>query len=581
MYTRRKVLKGLSISSGIALGQALLIRPSQLTVAERPIPVSGVNTEIKALEQAVANTLRELEELRSSAGKKMAGSMTKIFDAQLLIANDQDFLKQVKGDIAKRLRNAGFVYDSLVQETVLKLGMSSDPYMRQMVPEIESVTKRVLSHLGGYGERSTARLPQDTILVANSFTASDILSYRNRRAVGFLAAEGGAHSHMALIARSLMIPMAVIKDGCVEIPPNCRLIVDGTDGLVIVNPTDKDWTDYQDKRKRLGPALLSRIKRLTEIPPRTIDGVPVHIEANLEIPGPADDILSERRIPVGLYRTEFLYLESEAFPDEEAQYAHYLRIAEKFADTFVILRTFDLGSDKIKADGFIPHEDNPALGWRGIRSMLELPDIFKTQIRAMLRASVYSNVKILLPMVSDVTELTKARRLISQAMLELRRDKATFDQDVEIGVMVEVPSAALTIEQFVKYADFVSIGTNDLTQYTMSADRGNARVAGLYNHFHPSVLRLIAMTVDACKKQKKPVHICGEAAGDPLGLPLFVGMGVSGLSMNPTKIVDSCRLISKIDYDLVRHLVAPILASNSVSAVMRKLESFRNALENK
>jgi phosphotransferase system enzyme I (PtsI) len=581
MYTRRKVLKGLSISSGIALGQALLIRPSQLTVAERPIPVSGVNTEIKALEQAVANTLRELEELRSSAGKKMAGSMTKIFDAQLLIANDQDFLKQVKGDIAKRLRNAGFVYDSLVQETVLKLGMSSDPYMRQMVPEIESVTKRVLSHLGGYGERSTARLPQDTILVANSFTASDILSYRNRRAVGFLAAEGGAHSHMALIARSLMIPMAVIKDGCVEIPPNCRLIVDGTDGLVIVNPTDKDWTDYQDKRKRLGPALLSRIKRLTEIPPRTIDGVPVHIEANLEIPGPADDILSERRIPVGLYRTEFLYLESEAFPDEEAQYAHYLRIAEKFADTFVILRTFDLGSDKIKADGFIPHEDNPALGWRGIRSMLELPDIFKTQIRAMLRASVYSNVKILLPMVSDVVEFTKARRLISQAMLELRRDKATFDQDVEIGVMVEVPSAALTIEQFVKYADFVSIGTNDLTQYTMSADRGNARVAGLYNHFHPSVLRLIAMTVDACKKQKKPVHICGEAAGDPLGLPLFVGMGVSGLSMNPTKIVDSCRLISKIDYDLVRHLVAPILASNSVSAVMRKLESFRNALENK
>jgi phosphotransferase system enzyme I (PtsI) len=507
--------------------------------------------------------------------------VTKIFDAQLLIANDREFLDQVKTEIGARLRNAGFVYNSLVHQTVLKLGMASDQYMRQMVQEIEAVAKRVLSHLGGYGERSTARLPQDTVLVGRSFNAGEILAYRNRRAVGFLACEGGTNSHAALIARSLMIPMAVAADGGRDVPDGCRVIVDGTAGVAIINPTDKDWEKYQEKRKSLGPVLVSRIKKIEEIPPKTVDGVAVQIEANLEIPGPVDDILADQKIPVGLFRTEFLYLENEQFPDEDDQYGQYIRIAEKFAGSFVILRTFDLGSDKVQVGVDQPHEDNPALGWRGIRSMLEQPKIFQTQIRAMLRATVYGNIRILLPMISDVSELRKAQRLIAQVMLDLRRKKIPFDNDVQVGVMVEVPSAALTADQLAKNAAFVSIGTNDLTQYTMATDRNNVRVAGLYSHFHPSVLALIAMTVNACKQNRTPVHICGEAAGDPLALPLLVGMGVTGLSMNPTKIFDSCRLIRKLDYDLVRHLVGPVLASTSVASVTRKLQSFKSALENK
>ncbi len=581
MVTKRRVIKGVSISSGIAMGTTRVVHPGFLNVAEIPITLAKVKPEIDALEEAVRETIAELEHLRDTAGKKTGASVAKIFEAQLLIAGDLDFLAQVKQQIKTRRRNAGFVYNTLVNETIRALDNSPDQYMRQMVQEIEAVTNKVLSHLTGFGEKSTARLPDNTILVAQSFSASDIMDYRSRRAAGFITAEGGSNSHMALIARSLMLPATLSNNALSQIPNACRVIVDGTNGKVIVRPSDDDWSEYLKKRKLQGPAIISRIKKLEEIPPKTADGVPVNVAANLEIPGPADDLLSDARIPVGLYRTEFLYLEHVDFPGEAAQFEYYSRIAERFANTHVILRTFDLGSDKVKDDGLMPAEDNPALGWRGIRSMLDMPQIFKTQIRAILRASTLKNVKILLPMVSDVSELRKAKKYVSQVMLELRRKGIPFDNDIEIGVMVEIPSAALTANQLARDADFVSIGTNDLTQYTMSADRNNSRVAGLYSHFHPSVLSLIHMTVMACRRHGTPVQICGESAGDPLALPLFIGMGVSGLSMNPTKIFDACRLIKRIDFEMVRHLVDPVLASKSVAAVVRKLQNYRNAVEGK
>ncbi len=581
MSDRRKVIKGLSISSGIALGRARVVAPGQHRVPEVRIAASAVKAEIAALDRAVSDTVAELTELRLSAGKKLGDAVGKVFDAQLLIANDQEFLKRVKEEITKRKRNAGYVYNILVHKTTVGLRKSSEQYMRQMAEEIEGVAHRVMSHLGGTRKKTPVQYREGTIIVARSFTPGEVISYRNLKAIGMVAEEGGRHSHMALIARSLMIPLAIAKNACERIPNGSKIVADGTNGVVIINPTAEEWSDYQRKRKRQGPAILSRIKKLPEIPPETADGVPVNVAANLEFPGPVDDILSDQRIPVGLYRTEFLYLEGEDFPDEEAQYKYYLRLAEKFQDSSVILRTFDLGSDKIRSDGFTPVEANPALGWRGIRSMLEQPATFKRQIRAILRASNLKNLRILLPMISDVSEYKKARRLIAQVMFELRKEGISFDGDIPVGIMVEVPSAALTADLLAAEVDFISIGTNDLTQYTMSADRSNPRVAGLYNPCHPSVMHLIKMTVDACHRHKKPVNICGELAGDPLALPLFIGMGVSSLSMNPAKIFDCCRLVKKIDSRLVKHLVEPVLASNSASAVVRKLQNYRNALENK
>ncbi len=569
------------ISSGIALGHTRVVLPGHLAVAETRIPVARIKSEIAALEQAINDTAQELTDLRRSAGKKMGGSVAKVFDAQLLIATDQEFLGRVREEITKRHRNAGFIYNLLVKQTTHLLSQSSNQYLRQSAQEIEAVADRVLSHLAGLGEKSTARLATDTILVTRSFSPGEILSYRQRRAAGFLASEGGTHSHMALIARSLMVPMVVAPAVLAKVPNNVRIILDGTNGVAILNPNDQEWSEYRTKQRQQGPAIVSRIKKLTEIPPKTADDHPMQVAANLEFPGPVDDLLAAKSIPVGLYRTEFLYLEDPDSPDEKAQFKYYDRIAGKFAKSHVIFRTFDLGSDKVKAGGPMVAEPNPALGWRGIRSMLEMPDVFKTQIRAILRASTRRNLSILLPMITDLGELKKARRLISQAMLELRRKGESFDERIRVGIMVEVPSAALTAEPLARAADFISIGTNDLTQYTMSADRGNSLVAGLYNPYHPSVLNLIGMTIEACRKHGKDVSICGEVAGDPLAIPLFVGMGVNSLSMNPTKIFDSCRLMKKIDLQLVKHLVEPVLSSPSAASVTRKLQNYKNAIEKK
>jgi phosphotransferase system enzyme I (PtsI) len=412
------------------------------------------------------------------------------------------------------------------------------------------------------------------------FTPGDVLSYRQRKAIGFLVAEGGANSHMALISRALRLPVVVTPNIHYEIQNDARLIIDGTSGEVIVNPTDDDWTEYQKRKKRQGPAAITRIRKLADIPPVTSDGKEVTVGANLTLRGPADDVLSERKIPVGLYRTEFLYLAHYDFPSEDEQAEYYYQIAEKYSDTTVVLRVFDLGYDKLIAeDSGWPHEDNPALGWRGMRAMLDMNDIFKNQLRAILRASTLNNVKILLPMISDLAELERARKMISQAKFSLRKQGIPFNENIEVGIMVEVPSAAMTAETLARKADFISIGTNDLTQYTLAADRSNSRVSKLYSSFHPSVLKLLKQIVDAARKHGKPVSVCGEMAGDLLALPLFVGMDLDLISMNPARIFDVCRMVRKIDSSMARHLLSSVMASETQQQVVHKLQTYKNELD--
>ncbi|MEW5992995.1 MAG: phosphoenolpyruvate--protein phosphotransferase [Candidatus Zixiibacteriota bacterium] len=578
MSAKRRVIRGTSISKGIVLGQARVVIPGDTEVLEFSIPQSRVNAEIEALDRAIESTVADLETLRESAGKRIGGPIAKIFDAQLLIASDYDFLKKVKQGIASSRRNAGFVYHSLVQQTTTPLRKSADYYMRQMVVDIEAVASKVLSHLAGT-ETAEPILAANTILVGKMFTPNDIVSYRRRRAVGFLVSEGGEDSHMALMARSLMIPVVLAKEEWRKIANNSRIILDGSTGVAIVNPTDSDWTEYQHRKRRLGPAAITRIRRLKEIPPVTADGRQVTVGANLTLPGPADDILAEQNIPIGLYRTEFLYLSHNHFPDEETQFKYYSQVAEKFTGAGVVLRTFDLGYDKTTADNNWPRENNPALGWRGIRPMLDLSHLFKTQVRAMLRASVRRNLKIMLPMVSELSELERAGRLIAQVKFQLRKEKVPFDEEIDVGIMVEVPAAAMMADKLARLVDFMSIGTNDLTQYMLAADRTNYKVADLYCPYHPSVLQLIATTVQACKKHGLPVSVCGEMAGDILALPLFIGLEVDMLSMSPARIFDLCRAVRKIDSGLVAPLVSSVLSSGSVREVVGKLQKYREAIQ--
>jgi phosphotransferase system enzyme I (PtsI) len=578
---RRKILKGTVVSSGIVLGKTQVFLPGEKKLAELVIPSSRVKDEIDALDKAVADTVSGLTKLRDSAFKKMGGPVAKIFDAQLLIASDYQFLNQVKEEIRKSRRNAGFVYNRRVQEATVPLRRSTDSYMRQMAQDIEAVANRVLSRLGDFQESETKKLAADTVLVGKTITPAEVLKFRNLKVSGILVSQGGINSHAALIARSLMIPMIIIPGIWSIVESEMPIIVDAVKGQIIVNPTDTDWADYRKQRRRLGPTLITRIKKLTQIPPTTRDGRIVNVAANLELPGPAEDILAEKQVPIGLYRTEFIYLEAGTFPSEDTQYDYYRRIAEKFAPASVVLRTFDLGADKFLPGDNAANEDNPALGWRGIRASLDVAGIFKTQIRAILKASQDKNLKILLPMVTDGSEVDRALRLIAQAMFELRRAGIPFDEDIPVGIMIEVPAAALMADRLVRKVDFVSIGTNDLTQYTLSADRNNARVAGLYSPMHPSVLQLVKTTVDACKKHGKPVAVCGEAAGNLAAVPLFVGMELDQLSVNPARIFDLCRYLKKIDASLVERLVESVLASNSIASVTRKLQSYRTAVEKK
>ncbi len=578
MITKRTIIKGTPISGGLVLGQARVILPGDVDFTEISIPASRIGEEIKALEEAVELTIREIHELLDSAGKKIGGPVAKIFDAQLLIADDEQFLNQVKTEIRSRRRNAGFVYYSLVRSTTAPLKSSPDLYMRQMATDIEAVAQRVLSHLIG-SDRSDQKLPPHTIVVGKMFTPGDILTYRKRKAIGFLVGEGGVNSHMALISRALRLPMVMVRDVHFEISDDSDLIIDGTSGEVIVNPTGADWSEYQKRKKRQGPAAITRIRKLANIPPVTADGKVITVGANLTLRGPADDVLSERKIPVGLYRTEFLYLANYDFPDEDFQFEYYYQIAEKYADTTVTLRVFDLGYDKLVADAAWPSEDNPALGWRGMRAMLDMNQIFKTQVRAILRASVLKNIKIMLPMITDIAELEQAYKLISQAKFSLRKNGVPFDENIEVGIMIEVPAAAMSADVLIRKADFVSIGTNDLTQYTLAADRTNNRVSSLYSSYHPSVLRLIKMIVEAARKNGKSVSVCGEMAGELLAVPLFVGLELDLLSMNPARIFDVCRMVRKVDSEMARHLLNSVMASETQPQVIHKLQTYKNQLD--
>jgi len=577
---KRKKLKGIPISSGIVFGHVRIVDSDIIKIPEIIIPTSRLNSEIKLFDLALEKTILELKQLRDSAGKKMGNTIVKIFDAQLMIATDTDFLNQVKEEIFRKKRNAGFIYHSMVINATAHLKSSPDKYMQQMAKDIEAVSNKVINHLAGTTVKDY-RFAPNTILIGKYFTPGEILSYRQQKAIGFLVNEGGKNSHMALIAKALMLPVVLYEKNISQIPNNSRIILDGTVGEIIINPTDDDWTKYKKLKTKHGPVTIKRIKKLKNIPPISKDGKKIEIASNLSLPGPADDILSERKIPVGLYRTEFLYLAKGKFPDEETQYQFYNEIAEKFKETSVILRTFDLGYDKLAANSFWPHEDNPALGWRGIRPMLDLTDIFKTQIRAILRASIHKNLKIMLPMITEVSEINKTKKLISQVKLSLRRENVAFDENIELGIMIEVPSAAIMAESLAPKVDFISIGTNDLTQYTLATDRINNKVASLYSPLNPAVLKLLKLTIDAGKNNNIPVSICGETAGDILSLPLFIGMGIDVLSMNPNKIFDFCRTVNKIDFKILKLFSDSVLKSTSTKEVINKLNRFNLALDKK
>ncbi|MEE8404293.1 MAG: phosphoenolpyruvate-utilizing N-terminal domain-containing protein, partial [candidate division Zixibacteria bacterium] len=344
---KHKVIKGKPIAAGIVLGNSRVVLPGETQVVEIAVSDSALGAEINSLELAVKETVNELNDLRDSAIKKMGGPATKIFEAQLMIAQDKEFLGQVKKDIRSEKLNAAFVYNEHIKRATAPLKSSADTYIRQMALDIEAVAGRIISHLSGKTRKDHV-IPPNTVLIGKSFTPGEVLSYRRQKVIGFVVAEGGPDSHMGLIARALYLPVVIAKDlKLSKLVSGQQIILDAIDGKIIFAPTTEEISDYQQRRKRMGPALITRIKHLKEIPPKTRDGVEIHVGGNMTLPGPAEEIMAEKNIPIGLYRSEFLYLAGGTFPDEETQFEHYAQVARKFAGSSVVIRTFDLGYDKM------------------------------------------------------------------------------------------------------------------------------------------------------------------------------------------------------------------------------------------
>lgn len=565
-------IKCIPVSAGLAMGEVQIVRDPQYQVVRRSVPAARVKTEVARLETALEKTREELEVARNKAVSAVGEQGAKVFGAQVLIASDKQFFNEVISRIRNERINAEFAFQEALADTLSSLRESRDPYLRQMVNDIQSVSERVISILLGVGDGGGNGFKRPTILVGRIFSAGQIMSYAKRRVVGFLTEEGGPTSHMGLIVRSLGIP-AVMGDFnfSQNLTTGTSMIIDGNHGEVIIDPDEDTWRNYRRISARKQAQPFAVLRRAKSISPVTVDGREVTVAANLEIPGPLDDHLIRLGVGVGLYRTEFMYFDDQNFPNEERQYQIYREIADRFHPLPVTLRTFDLGGDKY-ADGMEKlREDNPALGWRGIRVALDSMQQYKIQLRAMLRASAVGNLRILLPMVSDSSDIVSSLNLIQAIKNELRLEKIPFDDLVKVGVMIEVPSAALQADYLAEMVDFFSIGTNDLIQYTMAADRGNHRVAKYYTDHHPAVLKLIQMTVHAAHDNKIPVAVCGEMAGNRTMTPFFVGLGVDELSMNPTLIPGVAEWISCIDYIQAKRFVSRLMRLTTNRKVSRAL----------
>lgn len=569
---RESRLRGLVASPGIAIAKCFKHVNGPHTIARRAIAEDQVDAEISRLNNALAAARLEIEQIHAEAGSAVGEQLAKIFEAQLLILEDAAFFQTVCDDIAKLKLNAEWVYNKHLQKTLASLRKSHDSYLKEMANDINATAAKVFGYLIGHHVNKLVN-NKGKIALAEDFSPGEVVLMGKYEIPGFATSLGGATSHMALIAKSLSIPAVVGISKLMErVPDQSLVIIDGEAGQVIVNPEKATLEEYRGEQKKRKTVLARELRGIGKIAGATRDGHAVEVQANLEIPTETDEVLASNKVGVGLYRTEFFYLTRMRFPTEEEQTKIYSDIARTFFPNQVTLRVYDLGSDKVVGDYLEPDEANPALGWRGIRLDLDLPEIFKTQLRAMLRASTLKNIKIMLPMVAATMEIVKARRVLHAAMKELKAEGLAYDENIDLGIMIEVPSAALMADELARHVCFFSIGTNDLTQYTLAADRTNKKVAALYRELHPAVLRLIKMTVDAGQRHNIPVTLCGELAARSIAIPLLVGIGLPCFSVVPPRIAKVKKIVAMLEYSECAHLAERVLklpTTEKVEAVLR------------
>ena len=530
-------MRGIGVSPGISIGPAFIIRKTMKAVSG--IVIEG--EEMKASETdkfdlAVKASSEEIEDLKKNREYELHKTLADILDTQIEFLTDPQIRTDVTEKIQKENKTAHDAVIEVIKDAAAIFESNEDEYLSARASDIKDIGNRILRNLNPSHKTVSMALPENAILISEDITPSDTISLDISRIAGFATKTGGKTSHSAIIAKTRGIPAVVAcGDELMEITDNATVLIDGTTGEVIIDPDNniiKIFIDRMEK-EREETALLERLK---DLPAVTIDGRKIHLHGNISGAGDLEKVFENGGVGVGLFRTELLFMDRKSLPDEEEQFAFYREAALKSGNKPVIIRTLDIGGEKNIPGLNIPAENNPFLGYRAIRLCLHEKDIFMTQIRAILRASAFGNLKIMFPMICNIEELREAKGFVIRAKNELAQSETAFNGEIETGIMIEIPSAALTADQLAKEVDFFSIGTNDLCQYTLAVDRMNNRVASLYNHFNPAVLRLIHFTIQQANKHKIHVGLCGEMASDPLAAIMLMGMGLEHFSIGASSI---------------------------------------------
>ncbi|HDA2315479.1 TPA: phosphoenolpyruvate--protein phosphotransferase [Staphylococcus aureus] len=538
-----KLIKGIAASDGVAIAKAYLLVEPDLTF-DKNEKVTDVEGEVAKFNSVIEASKVELTKIRNNAEVQLGADKAAIFDAHLLVLDDPELIQPIQDKIKNENANAATALTDVTTQFVTIFESMDNEYMKERAADIRDVSKRVLSHILGVELPNPSMIDESVVIVGNDLTPSDTAQLNKEFVQGFATNIGGRTSHSAIMSRSLEIPAIVgTKSITQEVKQGDMIIVDGLNGDVIVNPTEDELIAYQDKRERYF-ADKKELQKLRDADTVTVDGVHAELAANIGTPNDLPGVIENGAQGIGLYRTEFLYMGRDQMPTEEEQFEAYKEVLEAMGGKRVVVRTLDIGGDKELSYLNLPEEMNPFLGYRAIRLCLAQQDIFRPQLRALLRASVYGKLNIMFPMVATINEFREAKAILLEEKENLKNEGHDISDDIELGIMVEIPATAALADVFAKEVDFFSIGTNDLIQYTLAADRMSERVSYLYQPYNPSILRLVKQVIEASHKEGKWTGMCGEMAGDETAIPLLLGLGLDEFSMSATSILKARRQIN-------------------------------------
>ncbi|MCS0791157.1 phosphoenolpyruvate--protein phosphotransferase [Cytobacillus pseudoceanisediminis] len=563
-------LNGIAASSGIAIAKAYRLVEPDLSFDRKT--VENAEQEVKRFQSALAESKGELEVIRDNAHKELGADKAAIFDAHLLVLSDPELVSPIEDKIKTDKVNAESALKETADMFITMFEQMDNEYMKERAADIRDVTKRVLSHLLGVQIANPSMIAEEVIIIAEDLTPSDTAQLNRQFVKGFTTDIGGRTSHSAIMARSMEIPAVVgTKESTKQIKNGDLVIVDGLKGLVHINPTPEAIAEYKEEHRKFEDQKAEWAKLVNE-KSVTADGHHVELAANIGTPKDLKGVVENGGEGIGLYRTEFLYMGRDQLPTEEEQFQSYKAVLEGMGGKPVVVRTLDIGGDKELPYLNLPKEMNPFLGFRAIRLCLEEQDMFRTQLRALLRASTYGNLKIMFPMIATLDEFRQGKAILEEEKQKLMSEGSEVADNIEIGIMVEIPSTAVMAEQFAKEVDFFSVGTNDLIQYTMAADRMNERVSYLYQPYNPAILRLVKMVIDAAHKEGKWAGMCGEMAGDETAIPLLLGLGLDEFSMSATSILKARSQISHLNKKDMEALAEKALHMNTAEEVVQAVK---------